>query len=102
MSSYALEQQIGEKRDSCGVDDLKPFYKLDVLRLQLSEERTWRYVAYKSRYMISNIASKHLLLASDSVLCPILKVMPRCANLRVSANNDAVISRNESNRIITA
>ncbi len=42
------------------------------------------------------MASGRLLLASASVLRPILKVMPRCASLRVSASKLAVISRNES------
>jgi len=58
--------------------------------------------AYKSRYMALNMASGRLLLASASVLRPILNVMPGCDSLRVSVSRLAAISRNESNRIITA
>ncbi len=48
------------------------------------------------------MASGRFLLASASVLRPILNEMPWCACLCVSASKPAVITRNESKRIFTA
>ena len=73
MPSHALEQQVGEKGDGRGVDDLKPLHPFGCLAAAAVRGK---YIAIggRSRYMASNIASECLLLAAASVLRPILKV----------------------------
>ena len=56
--------------------------------VRLSDISSPLYLAYRSRYIASNM--------------PILKVIPMCANLFVSARREVVISRKESKRLITA
>ena len=72
------------------------------LPLRLSDERRSRYLAYRSRYMASKTDSGRRLFASDSVLRDGIMLMPRWPSLRASACREAVISRRESNRMITA
>lgn len=72
------------------------------LPLRLSDERRSRYMAYKSRYIASKTESGRRLLASDSVLRDGIMAMLKWLSLRASPCMEAVISRKESKRMITA
>ena len=97
------KQQIGNKGD--------PYLDLDgvcALAIEVFKGKVLFELLEKQFYLPAftvdrfNMASDCLLLASASVLRPILKLIPRCESLRVSARSEVSIYRNESKRIITA
>lgn len=99
----SLKKQVGEQCDGCGVDDLKPFRPFWVLAAAAVRGKNMAVCGVKvAVYGLKNRFRTPPVVIRQRVPWPILKVMPRCDSLCVSASNEAVISRNESNRMITA
>ena len=60
------------------------------------------YCKTEASYIPTNDSRPNGVCSHNQCSLPYLKVMPKCESLRASASSEAVISRRESKRMMTA